>query len=300
MSNVINVVGGGIPEGDYVWEKHTLNEDAPDELQSYVVSKNETKYPNNGIQGNFWYKKIESKVALPGQQIFTSSGTFTVPLGVTSVDVFLVGGGGGAGSGGGGGGYTKTYKDAITGYRDGDAISVTAGQEISIIVGAGGAGGSAGSGYNGADGGYSEFWNSTYRANGGQGGRGNPGYGGGAGGSGGGASGEFTNVPGGVGGTDGVNGASTSRTGGTGQGHTTRAFGELTGILYAGGGGGAGANPSGLGGAGGSGGGGKGTDGGISNAVGGTDNTGGGGGGGNPFPSGGSGIVIVRWGGYSE
>ena len=57
-----------------------------------------------------------------GEQIFTSSGIFTVPAGVTAVDVFLVGGGGGGagaswgtngghGSGSGGGaGYTKPIK----------------------------------------------------------------------------------------------------------------------------------------------------------------------------------------------
>ena len=45
-----------------------------------------------------------------GQQVFTSSGTWTVPAGVTAVSVVVVGGGGGGGPkpghgyGGGGGG----------------------------------------------------------------------------------------------------------------------------------------------------------------------------------------------------
>lgn len=65
--------------------------------------------------------------------------TWTVPAGCTEVDVFLVGGGGGAFDlSAGGGGYTKTYKNDTSGYRDGDAIRVTPGQSIPIIVGKGG------------------------------------------------------------------------------------------------------------------------------------------------------------------
>jgi hypothetical protein len=81
---------------------------------------------------------------LPGETIFTSSGTFTVPKKITKIDVFCVGGGGsgggaygyansnnvlfvGQGGDGGGGGYTKTTKN----------ISVTPGQTISVTIGAG-------------------------------------------------------------------------------------------------------------------------------------------------------------------
>ena len=104
--------------------------------------------------------------------------TWIVPKGCREVDVFLVGAGGGSyhvtsmgWSGGGGGGYTKAYRGKgyvkpssgtwITdekGGKDGDAISVTPGQVIQIIVGAG---------VYGADGGYSQFIDSNYRANGG-------------------------------------------------------------------------------------------------------------------------------------
>lgn len=75
-------------------------------------------------------------------QVFTSSGTFTVPSGVSSVKVTVLGGGGGGGavasnyttsSGGGGGGYAFKY---ITGLVSGAAITVT--------VGNGGASGAAG------------------------------------------------------------------------------------------------------------------------------------------------------------
>lgn len=67
---------------------------------------------------------------LAQQQVFTSSGPFTVPAGVTSVTFELVGAGGNGasngGGGGGGGGYARgTY-------------NVTPGTTYSIVVGAGG------------------------------------------------------------------------------------------------------------------------------------------------------------------
>ncbi|MBI4088458.1 hypothetical protein HY418_03735 [Candidatus Kaiserbacteria bacterium] len=66
-------------------------------------------------------------------QIFTVSGTFTVPSGVTAVKVILIGGGGGAGgpmlcSGGGGAGGTATKW--VTG--------LTPGANMSVVVGTGG------------------------------------------------------------------------------------------------------------------------------------------------------------------
>ena len=75
-------------------------------------------------------------VADPGQQVFTSSGTWTCPVGVTSISVVAVGGGGGGPndsgalgkSGGAGGG---------TGWING--LAVTPGTDYSIVVGAGGA-----------------------------------------------------------------------------------------------------------------------------------------------------------------
>lgn len=96
---------------------------------------------------------------------------------------------------------------------------------------------------------------------------------------------------------------------GTGQGTTTRAFGESSGTLYAGGGGGGFYNDAGSsynkeGGSGGSGGGGKGSGYNSSGtryaAVAGTNNTGGGGGGGangsdKSGAAGGSGLAIIRW-----
>jgi|GEM_PF-5492975 len=98
---------------------------------------------------------------------YTSAGTysFVVPANVTNIWVRVVGaGGGGAGSiaglsggGGGAGGYTENW------------VSVTPGQNISLVVGAGGAGGLGGSTNSGGQGGTSTF-NGTLSASGGAGG----------------------------------------------------------------------------------------------------------------------------------
>jgi len=73
----------------------------------------------------------------PNFALFTGSGTFTVPAGITSVKVTLSAGGGGSSS---------TYN--TTGGRGGRAIgvySVTPGAGIAVTVGAGGSGGTTGS-----------------------------------------------------------------------------------------------------------------------------------------------------------
>lgn len=167
--------------------------------------------------------------------------TWTVPAGCTEVDVFLVGAGGGSGGytnmwgawGAGGGGYTKTFRGK--GYikpasgtwmgtdkegRDGDAIIVTPGQIIPIIVGAGVVNG---------NGGYTQFMNNNYRADGGK--TASSYTNGGDGGSAGGSWWSVNNFANGDGATD---GGSTLLS--TGQGHTTRDFGEPSGKRNAGGG----------------------------------------------------------------
>lgn len=248
-----------------------------------------------------------------GSKVFKASGSFTVPAGVRSIDIFCVGGGGAGGSGntsntssnqinggGGGGGYTAQKLQ----------YAVTPGTVFSIVIGAGGAGGSATSG---ASGGTTSF-GSVVSAAGGKGGSSQTG---GSGGSGGGSSRSYKSgaVYGGSGGSNGGNGgfayygSASYGTAGTGQGTTTREWGSASGTLYAGGGGGSSSGTMRNGaGAGGSGGGGKGgtlssRDTGVS-ASSGTANTGGGGGGGKAYwsgttyygASGGSGICIIRWG----
>lgn len=194
-----------------------------------------------------------------------------------SINAFLVGGGGAANAGGftggGGGGYTTT----------GNA-SLSVGTNYTVDIGAGG---------NAGDGAATTAFSLT--ANGGKLAVSSDGKGG-AGGSGGGGNGSTT---GGAGGSNGSNGTQGSWPGGTGQGTTTREFGEAGGDLYGGGGGG-GVNSAGseanygVGGAGGGGRGGSYT----TSATAGTANTGGGGGGssqsGGNGAQGGSGIVVIR------
>ena len=66
-------------------------------------------------------------VALANTATLTSSGTWTVPAGITSVDVLVVaGGGGGAGNAGGGGGAGGVVRNT--------AYSVTPGATISLTI----------------------------------------------------------------------------------------------------------------------------------------------------------------------
>lgn len=110
-------------------------------------------------------------------QVFTTSGTFTVPTGVTAVKVTCIGGGGSGGSssgqlyGGGGGGSSTPGMVWITGLTPGASISVT--------VGAGGTGPTGNN--TGASGGTSSFSTYISASGGGGGGPGSNAYGGGRG-----------------------------------------------------------------------------------------------------------------------
>lgn len=245
------------------------------------------------------------KVTSHGSQTFTASGTWTCPSGVREiVRAFLVGGGGGGGhgddssdskpwygGGGGAGGYTTTVTNR----------AVTPGQAYVVVVGAGGTG-------NIIDGtGGASSIAGIASANGGESCSGSWGTDGGSGSGAGGESGRYG--AGGAGGSDGGSGGAggggddeTGARGGTGQGRTTRKFGESGNTLYSGGGGGGGGqpHPGGAGGAGGGGAGGAVLEAGVNGAA----NTGGGGGGGgvnygSSTPAkggtGGSGIVIIEW-----
>ena len=98
---------------------------------------------------------------LPGQQAYTTAGTYswTAPAGVTSVSVVAVGGGGG---GSGPGGYSTGGAGGGLGWKN--AIAVTPGQSYTVVVGAAGVGGPVGTA-----GGDSYFIN-TSTVNGGGGG----------------------------------------------------------------------------------------------------------------------------------
>ena len=223
------------------------------------------------------------------------------------IDVFMVGGGASGmtpsgsqsqshqGYGGGGGGYTRTVKH----------MPVLPNNSYTVTIGAGGV---AASDVWNNPGGASAFNNYTvpgaprqtvYTAVGATGGSG-------------GGGGVASNSDYGAGGSDGNNGETgypTRYSGGTGQGFTTREFGEAAGKLYAGAGGGGRymSAQSPVISAGGSGGGGSGSwaspDYKYQAAAAGVANTGGGGGGGvfgvnnshrYPGGSGGSGIVCFR------
>ena len=84
---------------------------------------------------------------------FTSSGTFTVPAGVTKISAVLIGGGGGGGCGNGNGGGQGGGGGGLRYVND---FAVSAGQVFSVNVGSGGAGGAnppdgTGNGQNGGD-----------------------------------------------------------------------------------------------------------------------------------------------------
>lgn len=146
------------------------------------------------------------------------------------VDLFMVGGGSGARYGGGAGGYTKTVKK----------ITIKKGQRINVIIGAGGKGGdNTNPVVPNIDGGSTSFGEHSV-----EGGKRNPStnngpYYGNNGGSGGGGSMNTSNGSGktsGNAGSDGSNGGNSLLPGGTGQGTTTREFGEPGATLYAPGG----------------------------------------------------------------
>ena len=250
---------------------------------------------------------------------FLTTSTYTVDTGINHDILIVAGGGGGAGNDGAAGG--------AGGVRQLTAQSITAGPSHAITVGAGGAGVTGGLG---GKGGTSSVvtGGGTLSATGGGGGGGenNAGATGGSGGGGGGVSasaggagneGSYSPAEGYAGGSGvsvgsygggGGGGASevgqnaTSPKGGDGGDGIQNAWQTSSNQWYGGGGGGSGRSG---GGAGGQGGGGAG---GVENVVGipGTANTGGGGGGvgegggggpsSNPAGSGGTGIVILRYG----
>lgn len=258
---------------------------------------------------------INSEGTSVGQQNFTTSGTFTVPAGVTSIAVLCIGGGGGGGgsedpneTGGGGGGGALAYVNNL---------SVTAGESLTVTVGSGGNGG--GGGGNGGSGGSSSLargGTTLVQANGGGGGqnRGSGGSGGtvstgtgGSGGQGGQGSDRNTNNAGGGGGAGGYSGAGgrgcdqdgspsgASGSGGAGGGGGQNDGGGGVGVLGEGssGSGGGTSNPGG--------GGSGGTNGSSGSGNGGNGGNYGGGGGGaqgeeNDGGDGGNGYVRIIWG----
>ncbi len=218
--------------------------------------------------------------------IFTNSTMWIVPSGITSIQAHLVGGGSSGGRGSSSYSGQDEYRTAGygggSGYTNTATISVTPGETLIIEVGAGGA-----STTSSLPGGASTIKRGATviaQANGGN-------YV--NGGSGGGGPGQYVIIYKGTpieynpgnGGVNGSNGNPGVSVGGTGQGTTTKDWGEAGGTLRASGGmGGDALNAI------------------TSNAGTGQPNTGDGGGGGNHYGgsfqnggAGGSGIVLIRW-----
>lgn len=186
-----------------------------------------------------WTKRTDGVVEL------RSTGTL-VFLEPAVIDLFLVGGGGAGGyaysdynsairaAGGGGGGNTATLLNTVVN----GVYTVTIGAGGTPLTSSAAPSGSGGKTSFGSllsvDGGFGGYATSS--------GTGYAAAQGGSGGSGGGA-GAINNTTGGAGGSNGGDGEtgyvnSVASAGGTGQGNTTKEFGEDTGKTYAGGGGG--------------------------------------------------------------
>ena len=267
-------------------------------------------------------RQFKISINPPVTTSFTSSGTLTVPSGLTAVDVLVVGGGGGSAhhhdGGGGGGGLI---------YRPG--FPITPGSPISVTVGNGGIGGPQGNTTVGQD---SVFSTLTAKG-GGSGSPGTPGNGIGGSGAGGthspgtqpgrpgiqptqpgdsgtygfgnpGGNGHYTNPGtgaqggggGGAGAAGGNAGANNLGPGGAGKSYSISG----SGVYYSGGGAGGGHQNATGNSSGGQGGGGNAGSGPGATGQNGTANRGGGAGGGNDSGgpndrTGGSGIVIVSY-----
>ena len=107
---------------------------------------------------------VSSLVAASGgktmfRTTLTSGTSYTVPAGVTYLNVTLMGGGGG--------GSSTLYRNDYTGYagRSGQVISstlsATAGNSFAYAIGAGGGGANAGANGNGSAGGDTTFTGAT-------------------------------------------------------------------------------------------------------------------------------------------
>lgn len=149
--------------------------------------------------------------------VFTSSGTFDVPIGITKIYVTASGGGGGGGRGSsnksGGGGAGGCIKAPVT---------VTAEQTLTITIGSGGAAGANGGQNNGSAGGNTTITGTgvSVTLSGGGAGQG----GGTTGGSGGGTSGVSNAL---------VSGSGTAGSGNSGEGSVSGGSSELNSAVGA-------------------------------------------------------------------
>ena len=123
-----DVVGGSLPTGA------TLNSSTGAISGFSAVGGDTTSnftIQASDVDSNVSFRSFSITVLAPVVQSFTTSGTFSVPSGVTAVDVLVVagGGGGGAGASGGGGAGGLIFRPAFP---------VTPGGTVTVTVGCGG------------------------------------------------------------------------------------------------------------------------------------------------------------------
>jgi hypothetical protein len=136
-----------------------------------ITQFNATGTPSSStfLRGDNSWATVTSAFTGIGGQVFTSSGTFTVPAGVTAVKATVIGAGGGGGGtasgnsacGGGGGGGGGTSYVYVTG--------LTAGGTVTVTVGTAGTGGSGGAGGAGGTSSFGAYASSTGGGGGGYG-----------------------------------------------------------------------------------------------------------------------------------
>lgn len=161
-----------IPSGLYFDKTEAFDGSYPWNATESSGARQTLKIIYNGLdfQLEEYSAQASIKAVRGGVVEYTSSSTFTVPIGVNQLKVTAVGGGGGAGGGAcaqvdpGSGMYGQSGSGAGAGAVVKNAlIDVVAGEQISIIVGAGGLGGRGGRagyldpGVQGADGGQTSI-----------------------------------------------------------------------------------------------------------------------------------------------
>jgi hypothetical protein len=125
-----DVISGSLPAGASLNSStgviSTFNAVGADTTSTFTIQASD-------VDSNVSFRDFSITILAPVYQSFTSSGTFSVPSGVTAVDVLVVAGGGGGGfdQGGGGGAGGLIFRPGFT---------VTPGGTVSVTVGDGGAG----------------------------------------------------------------------------------------------------------------------------------------------------------------
>jgi len=110
--------------------------DGTDNVRLAVGTNGQVLTANSSATTGLSWATASSGSGFSNIQVFTSSGTFTVPAGITKVKATVVGGGGGGRNDGGGGGGGGAAIEIVSGLTPGNTVTVT--------VGTGGAGGSTG------------------------------------------------------------------------------------------------------------------------------------------------------------